>query len=356
MERTGGDAPPTPSDRDLVIAFKAGQNAAYDEMYERYHARVFGVCNRILRNRQDAEEAAQETFLRAYQALNRFNGRYQLGAWLARIATNASVDQLRSKSRAPLVGLPGDEEPANPDADPERVVVGEYPRLTAAIGDVKPLHAQALALRALEGLSHQEIADRLDLSPPQVKALLHRARTSLRRAWDRAEGWLLAPIFTARGIWSDKSGPATSPLLSAGTTLSPLLAERVATTALVVAVALSGLPSGVTGTTAGPMQPAPRPALHGTKVRPEVLQFAAAAPASEQPAEATDRATGSVALGRLFEDTLKGHTELDTKQEKTEEEDDPEVPHKVNGAARGVIKQLHNVLPQGGPSLTPVDG
>src|SRR3712207_9131441 len=65
----------TPSDRDLVLAFKAGSRAAYDEMYERYRSRVYGVCRRILRDPQDAEEAAQETFLRAYQALHRFNGR-----------------------------------------------------------------------------------------------------------------------------------------------------------------------------------------------------------------------------------------------------------------------------------------
>ena len=74
-------------DRELVIAFKAGDPDAYDEMYRRYSARVGSVCRRMLTNREDAQEATQETFLKAYLALPEFNGNYRLGAWLGRIAS-----------------------------------------------------------------------------------------------------------------------------------------------------------------------------------------------------------------------------------------------------------------------------
>ena len=96
-------------DRDLVIAFKAGDPDAYDEMYRRYSARVGGVCRRMLTNREDAQEAVQETFLKAYLALPEFNGNYRLGAWLGRIASNVCVDQLRARARsASLVPLQAD--------------------------------------------------------------------------------------------------------------------------------------------------------------------------------------------------------------------------------------------------------
>lgn len=345
---------PDRTDRDLVVAFKAGERAAYDEMYARYHTRVYGVCSRILRNSQDAEEASQETFLRAYQALHRFNGRYQLGAWLARIASNASVDQLRSKARAPVVGLPNDQEPASADADPEKLVVGEYPRLAAAIGEVKPLHAQALALRTLEGMSHQEIAERLAMSPAQVKALLHRARSSLRRAWDRAEGWLLAPVLSVRGLLADRSNAqAGSPLLSAGGTLSPLLAERVATTALVVVVALGNFPSPSSlGPVAPPSQPASRPALEGVAMRPgQALVPAQETSDRTVAAEPEDALTEDVS--RLIEDTLKGHSQLSTQKKQSRSSDDDDVPSDPAATATKFLheagREADDLLPHGGP-------
>ena len=344
---------PDRTDRDLVLAFKAGELAAYDEMYGRYHSRVYGVCSRILRNSQDAEEASQETFLRAYQALHRFNGRYQLGAWLARIASNASVDQLRSKSRAPVVGLPNDQEPVSADDDPEKLVIGEYPRLTAAIGEVKPLHAQALAMRTLEGLSHQEIGERLSMSPAQVKALLHRARSSLRRAWDRAEGWVLAPVLSLRSLVNDRtSGQAGSPLMSVGGTLSPLLAERVAATALVVAVALGTFPAPPTAPRSEPRQRAPRPALEGVAVRPaEVRTEVSTASASDS----AGKARGAVAedIPRLIEQTLNGHTELSTNKQESKKKDDESVPRDIATDATNVVVEAQQLLPQGGPVVAP---
>src|SRR5919106_4201289 len=90
-----------PEERELADAFKRGDEDAYTAIYERYFPRVLSVCRRMLGNPDDAQEAAQEAFLRIYQGLPRFNGRYRLGAWAVRIATNVCLDQLRARSRRP---------------------------------------------------------------------------------------------------------------------------------------------------------------------------------------------------------------------------------------------------------------
>ena len=237
---------PFASDRELVVAFQEGRRDAYDEIYRLYAPRVRRVCSRMLKNSQDVDEATQETFLKAYQALGRFNGQYQLGPWLSRIASNVCLDQIRARSRsARQVALSDEHEAAGTERGPEDIVVGDDPRVQETIAEIQPLHAQALTLRALRGLSHREMAGELHMTPAQVKALLHRARSSFRRAWDKAEGWALAPVAAVRGFFSDKSGTSQASSNLAGLTpsLSPMLAERVATSAVIVAVALSGAPS-----------------------------------------------------------------------------------------------------------------
>ena len=228
-------------DRVLVTAFQAGDDQAFDEIFKRYHHRVGSVCSRMLRSPQDVEEATQETFLKAYQALGRFNGNFYLGAWLSRIATNVCVDHLRSKSRSNLVALPEDQDDISVEPGPEELVVGQHPRLERAIQEIQPLHARALALRAVEGMSHQEIAGRLRMSPSQVKALLHRARGSLRRAWDKAEGWALAPLVGFRYMFNDRATADAGRLASVTPSAAPFLLERVAASAMLVAAAIGGV-------------------------------------------------------------------------------------------------------------------
>jgi RNA polymerase sigma-70 factor, ECF subfamily len=230
-------------DRDLVVAYKGGVPEAYDEMYRRYNARIYSVCRRLLGNNEDAREATQETFLKAYQALPRFNGQYKLGAWLSRIATNVCVDHIRKRARsATLTPLNETHESTEVTLGPEDVVVRDEPALST-LDDIQPLHARALELRNLEGMSHVEIAEQLHMSPLQVKALLHRARVSFKRAWDNASGWALAPLATFRSWLHHGSKDATNvgAQLPAWTQAAgPLIVDRVAASAMVVVVALSG--------------------------------------------------------------------------------------------------------------------
>jgi len=233
---------PTP-DRALVVSFQSGDEDAFDEIFKRHHSRVAAVCYRMLGNAPDAEEAAQETFLKAYQALGRFNGSYYLGAWLGRIATNVCVDHLRARARTNLVALPEDREDLLTEEGPEDIVVGDHPRLHRAIKEIQPLHASALALRTLEGMSHQEIAGQLRMSPSQVKALLHRARSSLRRAWDKAEGWAAAPLIGLRHFTAGRGTDDAGRLVPVSHSAAPYLMEKMAASAMIVAAALTGLPS-----------------------------------------------------------------------------------------------------------------
>ncbi len=91
-------------DRMLVLDFQAGNEGAFSEIHRRYAGLARHVCQRILRNADDADEATQEAMLRVYQGLTRFNGRYALQPWVARIATNVSLDVTRARMRRPQTG------------------------------------------------------------------------------------------------------------------------------------------------------------------------------------------------------------------------------------------------------------
>jgi RNA polymerase sigma-70 factor (ECF subfamily) len=356
MDPEGAYTPLAESDRELVLAFQAGDKVAYDEMYRRYHLRVLAVCSRVLQNPQDAEEATQETFLRAYQALARFNGNFRLGAWLSKIAANTSVDVLRAKMRTPLVLLPDEPEAFSPESDPEEVVVGHSDRLEEALGEIKPLHATALALRDIQGMSHREMALHLSMTPNQIKALIHRARVSLRRAWDRAEGWAMAPLLLFRPFSHRSHEHTGSPFVGIAPTLPPLLAEKVAATAFAVVAVLGGFPSV-------PQVPdSARLGMGlGRVVAPNVeAEKGALLEVDESGREATQALaavkpkTDSVAkLVPHISGTLRGHTHFDNSSEKKERgSNDPS----ANAAhtAKGVIEKVRDVLedpPTSSPTL-----
>jgi RNA polymerase sigma-70 factor (ECF subfamily) len=197
----------------LVLRFKGGDTAAYDAIYDRYQARVTGICRRMLIDPHDVQEASQEAFLRVYQALGRFNGRYELGAWIARITTNVCLDNLRSRSRrpkemAPLEAIDLELALETKIETPEDLVIrnSEGRRVRKLLATLPPLHRAAIVLRDFEGLSYAEVAGALQITEPQVKALLHRARQKFKRDWSS-----LASIFLpVRLLQRFKDVPATS--------------------------------------------------------------------------------------------------------------------------------------------------
>ena len=177
-------------DKEMALAFQRGEKGAYQEIYDRYQERVHRVCRRMLGKPEDAQEAAQEAFLRVYTALGKFNGRYQLGAWITRIATNVCLDQIRARSRRPVDATPIEDLEldfltAGGDGDPEAMSMrnAESRRVRKVLLGLPPLHRAAIVLRDFEGLSYAEVAVALGMTECQVKALIHRARKGFRRSW-----------------------------------------------------------------------------------------------------------------------------------------------------------------------------
>ena len=307
-------------DRDLVVAFKEGRPGAYEEMYRRYGARVEGVCRRMLGHVEDAHEATQETFLKAYQALPRFNGNYKLGAWLHRIAANVCLDLLRARMRgAHLVTLPEGQEAHDADPGPEELIASGG-SATAALERIQPLHARALKLRAVDGMSHKEMALALGMTPQQVKALLHRARDSFKRVWESASGWVLAPLVGFRSFVEDKQlHTASAPMGSVTSVGAPLLAEKVAASAMVVAAAIAGVaaPAASVTTTAAP------PAVVAA-VDPAFSSVAALAGPSAPQGSLTEVRVPKTAVAGLIDVVKETVEENETDDRKRRKNDDDE--------------------------------
>jgi RNA polymerase sigma-70 factor (ECF subfamily) len=194
-------------DKALVLAFQSGDIDAYSDIFVKYRALSAQICYRILQDREEADEAVQETMLRVYRGLGTFNGRYQLQAWVARIATNVALDMVRARSRRPqrdpvTHDISEDTRLAvAPTEDASEAVerVLDQEEIRSILSSIPDHHREALVLREFEGRSHEEIAEALGLSPKQAKALIHRAKKSFRRAWDQGNERrgvaTLAPIF-----------------------------------------------------------------------------------------------------------------------------------------------------------------
>jgi RNA polymerase sigma-70 factor (ECF subfamily) len=179
------------TEAELLAAARAGREDAFTQIVERHSGTVYNLALRILNNPQEAEEVLQETFISAFQALNRFEGRSQLGTWLYRIAYNAALMRLR-KREAPTESL--DEPAVTDDGDmlprqfvdwsalPDEVLLGKELRgvLDAALATLPNSLRSVFVLRDIEGLSTAETAEALGLTETNVKVRLHRARLALR--------------------------------------------------------------------------------------------------------------------------------------------------------------------------------
>jgi RNA polymerase sigma-70 factor, ECF subfamily len=166
-----------------------GEARAFEELVTTYQHRVFGVAVRMLGNSAEAEEVAQETFLRAHRALAEFRGDAKLSTWLYAITSRLCLNRLASgegrMSRARAQGL--DRLPATaggePGADLERSE--REAALHRAIAELPEERRIVVVLRDLEGLAYDEIAAALSLELGTVRSRLHRARLDLKEKLER---------------------------------------------------------------------------------------------------------------------------------------------------------------------------
>jgi RNA polymerase sigma-70 factor, ECF subfamily len=169
-----------PEDASWVAAAKLGETWALERMYHSYQGHVYALCHRLLGRSEDAQDAMQTAFVRAFRELPRFRGESSLKTWLYRIAVNESVGVLR-KRRDPKEL----EEDCMRVADGSATVV-EQIAVRNALARTSASHRAILVLRFWEGLSYEEIGLVLGLSLGAVKMRLHRARESFRKHYEES--------------------------------------------------------------------------------------------------------------------------------------------------------------------------
>lgn len=177
MDFSSAGAPP--DDADLARRARGGEPAAYGELVRRHQTAVFNVCLRLLGHRQEAEDAAQEAFLRAYERLETFDLSRPFGPWIRRVAANHCLNRLAGERPA---GLALDDETAaaaepGPEAASEHA--DQAQALRAALAALPASYRAVIELRHFQELSYDEIAAALDLPLSDVKSRLFRARRRL---------------------------------------------------------------------------------------------------------------------------------------------------------------------------------
>jgi len=163
-----------------------GSEDAFASLVETYQTPVYNICYRMLGDAQEAEDAAQETFWRAYQAIKRYDPQRPFITWLLSIAAHYCIDQQRRR-RLPIIDLELLPEEDAPDSSPtpEKVVARteEERMLRKLLVELNPQDRAALIMRYWYDFSDQEIAQSLSLTVSAVKSRLHRSRQLLAVRW-----------------------------------------------------------------------------------------------------------------------------------------------------------------------------
>ena len=191
--------PPPPdwqalSDQEVVRQAAAGREAAYREIIRRYQRPVYSLIFRMVRNRELAEDLAQDTFIKMLNAINSYRPEYKFSSWIFKIANNAAIDQLRRREldTLSLDGSPhavdaetieattlqiGSEQESQLDEVSSKELGVQIER---AIAQLRPEYRNCIILRHVDGRPYEEIAEILDLPLGTVKTYIHRARNELR--------------------------------------------------------------------------------------------------------------------------------------------------------------------------------
>lgn len=174
--------PPNDTTSELEALHRAQQGdvAAFERLYRRHVGRVYAICLRLSGQQALAEELTQESFVRAWERLSSFDAGTQFAAWLARVAINTTLAELRSGRRRTAR-----EETLHRDGDVlafgRPAMAGLGPDLERAIGRLPLSARQVLLLHDVEGFQHEEIANLLGVTAGTSKGYLHRAREQLRK-------------------------------------------------------------------------------------------------------------------------------------------------------------------------------
>jgi RNA polymerase sigma-70 factor (ECF subfamily) len=182
------------TDPDLIALARKGSEKAYRELLGRYQRPVFSLVYRMVRDRELAEDIAQETFVKVFNHLGSYNPKYKFSSWIFKIASNLAIDHLRKKEPE-TISLDGSRNAQTAeqmeatritvesrDETPEEFVMARElgAEIEVAIGELRPEYRTAVLLRHVEGRPYEEIAEIMDIPLGTVKTYIHRARTELK--------------------------------------------------------------------------------------------------------------------------------------------------------------------------------
>ncbi|MBI1382304.1 MAG: sigma-70 family RNA polymerase sigma factor [Planctomycetaceae bacterium] len=179
------------TDEMLVEEARAGRAAAFQELVERHQDRIFRLVRQYARQPAEVEDLAQDTFLKAFRRLDSFAGQASFATWLHRIAVNTCLDNLKRKSRSPVVSAEDPELIESESGRPARAVVAPDARMDQeeiaavtrrALEELPEIFRTVLVLREFEELSYQEMAETLGISIGTIESRLFRARARFRVA------------------------------------------------------------------------------------------------------------------------------------------------------------------------------
>ena len=164
-------------DAQLIAACRRGEARAMERLYHQYKRRVFGMAHRIVGS-SDAEEVAQEVFVRVFRGLATFRGDSALSSWIYRLTVNAALSQLARRGRRHEVGDDGlSDLPAPPIAERDSALAA---RIETALALLPAGYRAILVLHDVEGLSHEECSAILECRVGTCKSQLHKARARMR--------------------------------------------------------------------------------------------------------------------------------------------------------------------------------
>jgi RNA polymerase sigma-70 factor (ECF subfamily) len=186
----------------LMLQVREDQSGAFEELVARYQHRLVAVLNHLIGNAEEAEDLAQEVFLRIYKARKKYRPRSKFSTWLFTIANNLALNSIRSRQRKPVVPLhttrdsgplgarPAEQLVHDPGTGPiQRIQKDELAqRIRTALDSLNERQRMAVVLNKFEDMGYAEIAEVMELSTKAVKSLLSRARMNLRAA---LEGYIL---------------------------------------------------------------------------------------------------------------------------------------------------------------------
>ena len=187
-------APDALDDRPLVMRAKAGDLSAYDELIQRHQQRIYGLCYNLTSNHEDANDLAQDAFIKGWKALGSFKGDSSFYTWIYRVAYNSCLNHLKTRrNRTPHLSLNDLDSQVEHDPDLVALISNRTPRRDVDLSELQKRlnesllklseeHRTVVVLHDVQGLQHDEIAKIVGCNPGTVRSRLFYARQQLQ-AW-----------------------------------------------------------------------------------------------------------------------------------------------------------------------------